>query len=240
MKKVLIAGLAIVLSGVSMASAEDEMTSLSYISYLERYATVQPVSQEESLEAVINMPLVGGDRVDTAREARMEIILADANLVWLDEYTTLSLDAVALSRDAEAERTVIFLADGTIIFEITEFSLSQKPIRIDGRGATVYLDDTAQEGNAFQLPRGSGEHGLRVEAVGYETWTETFDGTGESREVQVALRPMPAAPVGEAQAPSTGTGRGSEKVVPRGRRPQRPPPQLADDVLDHDNPYGAD
>ena len=160
MKKVLIIGLAIVLSGISMASGEDEMTSLSYISYLERYATVQPVSQEESLEAVINMPLVGGDRVDTAREARMEIILADANLVWLDEYTTLSLDAVALSRDAEAERTVIFLADGAIIFEITEFTLSRKPIRIDGRGATVYLDERGLY-RIQALPSG----GLRVEVL---------------------------------------------------------------------------
>ena len=160
MKKVLIIGLALVLSSVSMASGEDEMTSLSYISYLERYATVQPVSQEESLEAVINMPLVGGDRVDTAREARMEIILADANLVWLDEYTTLSLDAVALSRDAEAERTVIFLADGTIILEITEYSLSSKPIRIDGRGATVYLDERGLY-RIQALPSG----GLRVEVL---------------------------------------------------------------------------
>ena len=160
MKKVLIAGLVVALSSVSMASGEDEMTSLSYISYLERYATVQPVNQEESLEAVINMPLVGGDRVDTAREARMEIILADANLLWLDEYTTLSLDAVAHSRDAEAERTVIFLADGTIIFEISEFALSSKPVRIDGRGATVYLDERGLY-RIQALPSG----GLRVEVL---------------------------------------------------------------------------
>ena len=159
MKKVLIVGLAMI-GGVSMASGEDEMTSLSYISYLERYATVQPVSQEESLEAVINMPLVGGDRVDTAREARMEIVLADAHLVWLDEYTTLSLDAVALSRDAEAERTVIFLADGTIIFEVTEFNLSSKPVRIDGRSATVYLDERGLY-RIQALPSG----GLRVEVL---------------------------------------------------------------------------
>ena len=160
MKKVLIAGLLLAHSYVSMASAEDEMTSLSYISYLERFATVQPVSGDESLEAVINMPLVGGDRVDTAREARMEIVLADANVAWLDEYTTVSLDAVALSRDAEAERTVLFLADGTIIFEITEFSLSTKPIRIDGRGATVYLDERGLY-RIQALPSG----GLRVEVL---------------------------------------------------------------------------
>jgi hypothetical protein len=160
MKKVLIAGLIVALSNVIVASGEDEMTSLSYISYLERYATVQPVSQEESLEAVINMPLVGGDRVDTAREARMEIVLADGNTVWLDEYTTLSLDAVAYSRDADAERTVIFLAEGTVIIEITEFALSDKPTRIDGRGATVYLD----ERGLYRLQALS-SGGLRVEVV---------------------------------------------------------------------------
>jgi hypothetical protein len=160
MKKVLFTGLALIFMIVSMASAEDEMTSLSYISYLERYATVQPVNQEETLEAVINMPLVGGDRVDTAREARMEIVLADANLLWLDEYTTLSLDAVALSRDAESDRTVIYLADGTIIFEITEFALSNNSVRIDGRGATVYLDERGLY-RIRALPSG----GLRVEVL---------------------------------------------------------------------------
>ncbi len=160
MKKVLIAGLLLALGGVSMASAEDEMTSLSYISYLERYATVQPANQEESLEAVINMPLVGGDRVDTAREARMEIILADGNTVWLDEYTTLSLDAVAFSRDSGSDRSVMYLAEGSIILEITEFDLSDKPIRIDGRAATVYLDARGLY-RVRALPNG----GLRVEVM---------------------------------------------------------------------------
>ncbi len=160
MKKVLIAGLAVTLSAAWVASSEDEMTSLSYISYLERYATVQPVSQEESLEAVINMPLVGGDRVDTAREARMEIVLADGNTMWLDEYTTLSLDAVAYSRDTEADRTVVFLSEGTIMVEITEFALSDRPIRIDGRGATVYLD----ERGLYRVQTLS-SGGLRIEVV---------------------------------------------------------------------------
>jgi hypothetical protein len=160
MKKVLIAGLLLALNSVSMASAEDEMTSLSYISYLERFATVQPFSGDENLEAVINMPLVGGDRVDTAREARMEIVLADASVMWLDEYTTMSLDAVAYSRDSDADRTVIFLAEGTIIFEVTEYSLSEKPVRIDGRGATVYLDQRGLY-RIRALPSG----GLRVEVL---------------------------------------------------------------------------
>jgi hypothetical protein len=160
MKKVLIAGFLLALSNVVVASSEDELTSLSYISYLERYATVQPSSQEESLEAVINMPLVAGDRVDTAREARMEVVLADGNYLWLDEYTTLSLDAVAFSRDTESERTVVFLAEGSIIFEVSEFSLSERPVRFDSRGATVYLDERGVY-RIHALANG----GLRVEVI---------------------------------------------------------------------------
>ena len=79
---------------VGVASVEDDPTSLSYIAYLERYATVFPAGGDETLEAVINMPLVAGDRLDTAREGRMEAILADGTVLWMDEYTTVSLDAV--------------------------------------------------------------------------------------------------------------------------------------------------
>lgn len=122
-----------------LASAEDDVTSLSYISYLERYATVQPAMQDDSLEAVINMPLVSGDRVDTAREARLEIVLADGNLVWVDEYTTLSVDAVAFARDATADRTVLYLAEGSLVVQISDQALTAEPLRIDGPDGTVYL-----------------------------------------------------------------------------------------------------
>ncbi len=184
MKKVLIVTVFIVLAGGTVASGEDEMTSLSYISYLERYATVSPASQDENLEAVINMPLVAGDRVDTAREARMEVVLADGNTMWLDEYTTLSLDTVAFSRDGESERTVIFLADGSIIIEVTEFALTDKPMRIDSRGATVYLDERGIY-RLQTLPSG----GLRVEVMAGLAEASTSAGG-------VLVRPETAAEVG--------------------------------------------
>jgi len=141
MKKVLITTTILALANLAMASDGDDLTSLSYISYLERYATVLPATQEESIEAVVNMPLAAGDRVDTARECRMEVVLADGNTLWLDEYTSLSLDAVAFSRDVESERTVLFLADGSLVVEIAEHGLSGNPLRIDGRSATVYLSE---------------------------------------------------------------------------------------------------
>lgn len=160
MKKVLIVGMILAVSGVAVASDEDDLTSLSYISYLERYATVLPAGSEQTIEAVINMPLVAGDRVDTAREGRMEVVLADGNTMWLDEYTALSLDAVAYSRDAASERTVIFLSDGSVIVEVSDHGLSPKPTRIDSRGATVYLDEPGLY-RLHALPSG----GLRVEVM---------------------------------------------------------------------------
>jgi hypothetical protein len=158
MKRLLAAAFVLALAGPALASEEDELTSLSYISYLERYATVQPSTQEESIEAVINMPLVPGDRIDTARQARMEVFLADGNTVWLDEYSTLSLDAVAFSRDTQGDRSVLFLAEGTIMVEISEHRLNPDPIRIDGRSATVYLNATGLY-RVLALPSG----GLRLE-----------------------------------------------------------------------------
>ena len=191
MKRVLIAGMLLALANVAMASTEDELTSLSYISYLERYATVLPVSQEESLEAVVNMPLVAGDRVDTAREARMEIVLADGDTMWLDEYTTLSLDAVAFSRDSEAERTVIFLAEGTVIVEVSGHIQANQPTRIDSRGATIYLD---QQGlyRIHALPTG----GLRVEVVAGLAEAATSAGG-------VLIRPETSAEVGAGEVQRT-------------------------------------
>jgi hypothetical protein len=175
----------------AMASDGDDLTSLSYISYLERYATVQPASSDETIEAVINMPLVAGDRVDTAREARMEVVLADGNLLWLDEFTTLSLDAVAYSRDAEAERTVGFLADGVIMFEVTENSLSSNPVRIDGRAATVYLDSVGLY-RLQALPSG----GIRVEVMSGLAEASTSAGG-------VLVRAQTAAEVGGGEVERT-------------------------------------
>ncbi len=137
---------AIVLAAGGLATAaelppeEDAMTSLSYISYLERYATVQPADRDETLEAVINMPLVSGDRIDTAREARMEVFLADGSTLWLDEYTSVSFDAVAFSRDGGGDRTVLYLAEGRLMIEVPDIDVPAEATRLDGPAGTVYLN----------------------------------------------------------------------------------------------------
>jgi hypothetical protein len=191
MKKLTITLLLVASGGWLLASEEDDLTSLSYISYLERYATVQPATQQEGIEAVINMPLVPGDRVDTAREARMEVFLADGNTVWVDEYTTVSLDAVAFSRDGQADRTVLYLAEGTIMVEISDHSLSRQPIRVDGRAATVYLNDIG----LYRL-EALANGGIRL---------EVWEGLGEASTSAggVLVRPANAAEVEAGQVTGT-------------------------------------
>ncbi len=187
MKKLTIALSILAVAGWVVASEGDDLTSLSYISYLERYATVQPASQQESIEAVINMPLVPGDRVDTARECRMEIVLSDGNTLWLDEYTTVSLDAVAFSRDTRGERTVLYLAEGAAMVEVSEHGLSRQPIRVDGSAATVYLNDVGLY-RIETLPTG----GLRLEVI---------QGLGEASTSAggVLVRAESAAEVGDGK-----------------------------------------
>lgn len=124
---------------LAVTSEGDDATSLSYISYMERFATVQPATDDETLDAIINMPIVPGDRIDTARDAHVEIQLADRSLLWLDEYTSVSFDAIAFSRGSQEDRTVLYLADGTIMLEIPADAPSSHPARLDCGSSTVYL-----------------------------------------------------------------------------------------------------
>lgn len=167
---------------VAMASwgqgVSDEMTSLSYISYLERYATVKPATQGETLDAVVNMPVLPGDRVETARGARMEIQLADGSTVWLDQFTTVDFDSIANTRGFSAPRTALYLAAGGIAVEVAPQAAS---VLVNSPAGNVYLTRNglyrvelegdqlkvaAHRGSA-ELPAGMGSVLLRA---GFAAW----------------------------------------------------------------------
>lgn len=123
----------------NVAFGDDDLTSLSYISYLERYATVYPASNTETLDAQVNMPVLAGDRLDTARGARVEIQLADGCTVWLDEFSTVDFDALAMSRDSQARRTALGLAAGGLAIEIPSQAQVEENVRIDTVRGSVFL-----------------------------------------------------------------------------------------------------
>jgi len=128
------------LAVVPLAYGGDDATSLSYISYLERYATLQPAQNQETLDAVVNMPVLTADRLDTSRGARVEVQLADGSTVWVDEFSTLDFDALALSRDNPAEKTALYLSQGTVAVEIPPTAGGDGTVRFDSPAGTLYLD----------------------------------------------------------------------------------------------------
>jgi len=127
------------LASAGVAAAGDNATSMSYISYLERYATLRPAHEAESLEAQINMPVLSGDRLETSRGARVEVVLADGLLLWIDEFTTVDFDALAFSREAPAERTAVYLASGSVVFEIPDTALADATTRVETPAGVVFL-----------------------------------------------------------------------------------------------------
>ncbi len=143
----------------SVAFAGDDLTSLSYISYLERYATVRPGQGGETLDAVVNMPVLAGDRLDTARGARVELQLSDGSTVWVDEFTTIDFDALAYSRESSAPRTALFLSDdGGIAVEIPSTALGSGSLRVDTRAGTIFLNRPG----FYRVSAKSGELGVEV------------------------------------------------------------------------------
>jgi hypothetical protein len=128
------------LAAASVAFAGDDVTSLSYISYLERYATLQPSQTGETLDVVVNMPVLAGDRLTTSRGARVEVQLADGSTVWVDEFSTMDFDALAFSRDDSSERSALYLAEGTAAVEIPATALGSGTLRLDSPAGTIFLN----------------------------------------------------------------------------------------------------
>jgi hypothetical protein len=128
------------LAASSVAFAGDEVTSLSYISYLERYATLQAAQTGETLDVVVNMPVLTGDRLTTSRGARVEVQLADGSTVWVDEFSTVDFDALAFSRDDSSTRSALYLAEGTAAVEIPTTAAGDGTLRLDSPAGTVYLN----------------------------------------------------------------------------------------------------
>jgi hypothetical protein len=138
-RKLAIMGLITMACAPCVAYADDDLTSLSYISYLERYATVQPVSSKDTIEAQVNMPIMVGDRLETTRGARAEIQLSDGCTVWVDELSTVDFDNLAASRDESSPRTSINLAQGTLAIEIPSNAMDTENVRIDTSAGAVFL-----------------------------------------------------------------------------------------------------
>src|SRR5688500_4678398 len=85
------------LAGALPAGAAE--TSYGYVRSLEGAATLAPAGGGGSEELNLNQPLMAGDRVIVGPRSRLELALADYNLVRLDEGSDLLLEQLAVSAE---------------------------------------------------------------------------------------------------------------------------------------------
>jgi hypothetical protein len=179
------AGLALASTAPVLAAEEtlDDRASYSYVRTLEGRASLASSTRAPGEEVGVNEPLMQGDLVSVERGARLEIVLADRNLLRVGGGSTLRLVRVAFSADGNDRTTRIDLDLGEIVLDVTEQALGDQLPEVGTPGGTVYVHQpgryrlaldgtgalqlTVREGYAELLT----ERGSTVVRSGEEAWT---------------------------------------------------------------------
>ncbi|HEY4573358.1 MAG TPA: FecR family protein, partial [Thermoanaerobaculia bacterium] len=114
-----------------------------YFRVVEGSATVTPAGSEERGDpAGVNQPLLAGDRLSVSGgRSRVEIILADQNILRVDGRSELVLERLAASPDRNDRATVVRLLSGNVQLIVTQDSLGDELPRIETPNASIYTQD---------------------------------------------------------------------------------------------------
>ncbi len=110
-------------SGTQDAGSYDSRESYSYVSVLDGAATLAREGSGPGEDAQVNEPLLTGDRIQLANDARLEIALADHNLIRVGGGSSLVLAKIAFSGDRGDRTTEIDLEQGEIQLVVDESAL---------------------------------------------------------------------------------------------------------------------
>ncbi|MFZ2235345.1 MAG: DUF6600 domain-containing protein [Dokdonella sp.] len=149
---------ALVLLVSGNAAWADPPGRIARMSYIRGDVGFQPGGSGEWVDAVINRPLVTGDRLSTDRDARVELEIG-AGSIRLDERSTFSL----LNLDDRI--TQVELTDGTLNISVRRL--------LDGQ---TYEVDTPTLAFVVSEP---GEYRVDVGPDGDSTIVTVFDGSGD-------------------------------------------------------------
>jgi hypothetical protein len=128
----------------AIASADDGAGDASggqgygYVRLVEGAATLTPAGGDEAAAAEVNQPVLAGDRVSVPRHAKVEILLADQNILRVDGGSELILERLAASPDRQDRATVLRLLSGNIQLIVTTDSLGDELPRVETANATIY------------------------------------------------------------------------------------------------------
>ena len=133
--------LALGLLAPAASAAQDDQQSYGYLRLVEGEATLVQAGTDARIPADVNQPVLAGDRVSVPDKAKVELVLADRNLVRLDGGSELVLEHLAASPDANDPATVLRLLAGNIQLVVTQDSLGDELPRVDTPNATVFPQD---------------------------------------------------------------------------------------------------
>jgi FecR protein len=122
-------------------AAADERDSYGYVRVVEGSATLVQAGSDERSDAEINQPVLAGDRILVPGRSRVEIVLADRNVLRIDGGTELILERLAASPDRDDRASVVRLLEGNIQLTVVEESYGDELPRIETPSATVYVEN---------------------------------------------------------------------------------------------------
>jgi hypothetical protein len=128
----------LVLAAAPGAAAEHD-GSYGYLRVVEGPATLIQAGTNDRESAEINQPVLAGDRLQVAAKSRVEIVLADRNIVRLDGGSELLLERLAASPDTNDRATVLRLLEGNLQLVVLEESYGEELPRVETPNATIYV-----------------------------------------------------------------------------------------------------
>jgi hypothetical protein len=127
-------------SAASAVSAESD-NGYGYLSAVEGSATLMQAGSGTRTPAELNQPVLAGDRLWVPARSRVEIVLADRNLLRIDGGSEVALERLAASPDSRDRGTVLRLIEGNLQLVVVRESLGDELPRIDTPNATIYVQD---------------------------------------------------------------------------------------------------
>ena len=190
-----LAGLLILMASAASAQTQTEPaqtdSGVARISLTRGDVSTQRGDSGDWATAALNAPIVAGDRVSTADQARAEVQLDHANILRLEERSQANVTALSRKQIqiqlSRGMATYSVLKEGEADVEIDAPNLSVHPRRDDGRyQITVISDDQAvvvvRKGEAdISTPKGS----TRVK----KGQMITVRGSGDNTQSQIAEAP---------------------------------------------------
>jgi len=125
----------------ALPASADYDNGYGYLRAVEGSATLMQAGSGTRTPAELNQPVLAGDRLWVPERSRVEIVLADRNLLRIDGGSEVLLERLAASPDSQDRGTVLRLLEGNIQLMVLRDSLGDELPRITTPNASIYVQD---------------------------------------------------------------------------------------------------